>query len=544
MKREILLSPACRAPQLWGYTGEKEHTRITVELPEDIAGCNFYRAEITIKGKMFRTDYLEILDGKVCFELTSAMVEASGVVTAQVIGYIVDDNGDIEEIGKTEIYKGNIKKSLSGKLTPADSDPSLLDRILAKLNELLDKAHTHRNHKTLEGFYCESLETGFSFDVSSNELKWQGKPVMFEGFGATIRKAGPDVNENGDNVYRIWLNWGSMSYEAPAEYIDIPITGVKNSATQNNGGVISNGEELDLGLGAKSGGIKSVSALPETANEGDVVYYCPPANTLTAADAYHKVYIDMNEVKRALEYMNSLDFNYEGWFTIALYLSEIEQNGISISVTAPQMDISFTGVFAEGYKTIGNGWGKAEGEEAVQYKAENSVYSDDEQMYLLPYPILSFNIGAIDEQYMLDNSVVEAVSMPEFKLLYTLPRFYRFTNSKWVELPYTKPELPSEVDCVLDNMNLGYGYGILPNILYNFGEIDQLKVGFIEEEVDKANEYKFSFISGETATVLTLPSSVKWVNELTVEANKRYEISVVDNVALWCAVDYTAEVTE
>ena len=77
----------------------------------------------------------------------------------------------------------------------------------------------------------------------------------------------------------------------------------------------------------------------------------------------------------------------------------------------------------------------------------------------------------------------------------------------------------------------------MPNKEYVFGEVTELTVSFAEGDIGKRNEYLFSFISGETATVLTLPSSVKWVNELTVEANKRYEISVVDDIAIWCAVD-------
>ena len=81
-----------------------------------------------------------------------------------------------------------------------------------------------------------------------------------------------------------------------------------------------------------------------------------------------------------------------------------------------------------------------------------------------------------------------------------------------------------------------------PNIYYSFDEVETLIIDFAEGTPNKVNEYLFSFISGATATVLTLPSVIKWVNELTVEANKRYEISVVDKVALWCAVDY--EVTE
>lgn len=152
MKREIQLSDSCRAPQLWGYAGEKDHSVLIVELSKDIADCDFCQAEIAIKGNLYRTDDLEITDSKVSFELTSAMVETSGIITAQVIGYIVDENGDIEEIGKTEIYRGNIKKSLSGKLTPADSDPSLLDRLLAKVHVLLEKMHSHNNAATLDKF--------------------------------------------------------------------------------------------------------------------------------------------------------------------------------------------------------------------------------------------------------------------------------------------------------------------------------------------------------------------------------------------------------
>lgn len=76
-----------------------------------------------------------------------------------------------------------------------------------------------------------------------------------------------------------------------------------------------------------------------------------------------------------------------------------------------------------------------------------------------------------------------------------------------------------------------------PNTMYIFNEVDNLNIEFNIQESNYRDEYIFSFISGATPTVLTLPSSVQWANELTVEANKRYEVSVVDNIGLWCAVD-------
>lgn len=80
-----------------------------------------------------------------------------------------------------------------------------------------------------------------------------------------------------------------------------------------------------------------------------------------------------------------------------------------------------------------------------------------------------------------------------------------------------------------------------------FGEVESLTLEFmpVMDYLEFCrNEYSFTFISGATPTVLTLPNTVKWANELTIEANKRYEISIVDNIGLWCAVDYTPEVSK
>ena len=48
----------------------------------------------------------------------------------------------------------------------------------------------------------------------------------------------------------------------------------------------------------------------------------------------------------------------------------------------------------------------------------------------------------------------------------------------------------------------------------------------------------FEFISGSTPTVLTLPTSVKFPDDYEIEANKKYQISIVDNIGLIVGVDY------
>jgi hypothetical protein len=70
-----------------------------------------------------------------------------------------------------------------------------------------------------------------------------------------------------------------------------------------------------------------------------------------------------------------------------------------------------------------------------------------------------------------------------------------------------------------------------PNKLYIFPEMTSLEItlgGIVDNSI--VQEYKFRFVSGTSATTLTLPESVK--GELTIEANKIYEVSIVDNLLL------------
>ena len=71
-----------------------------------------------------------------------------------------------------------------------------------------------------------------------------------------------------------------------------------------------------------------------------------------------------------------------------------------------------------------------------------------------------------------------------------------------------------------------------PNTFYVFPEMASLSVTFSDPvALDIVKEYKFRFTSGATATMLTLPSTV--VGDITVETNKVYEISIVDNYLVY-----------
>ncbi|MDE6470008.1 MAG: hypothetical protein K2L19_03180 [Eubacterium sp.] len=78
---------------------------------------------------------------------------------------------------------------------------------------------------------------------------------------------------------------------------------------------------------------------------------------------------------------------------------------------------------------------------------------------------------------------------------------------------------------------------IQPNVYYCFGEVESLSIEFGPEKADCVNEYMFEFISGSTPTNLMLPADIKWATEIDVSANKKYQVSIVNNVGLMAGVD-------
>lgn len=189
----------------------------------------------------------------------------------------------------------------------------------SSLLELTEKAHRHNNKKTLDGFYCESLETGFATDVSSEQLKWQGKPIEFQGFGAKIKRI-TEVENNGSKFMRLWLDWGSMSFvDSNTNFIDIPVAEVKNSIIEDDGGFIINGSEIEFDT-TESNGIKIVNELPADAKIGDVI--CLPKATerqaISAADIVPgETIITAIKANFDVDYSNypSLTENY--WISLA-----------------------------------------------------------------------------------------------------------------------------------------------------------------------------------------------------------------------------------
>lgn len=74
---------------------------------------------------------------------------------------------------------------------------------------------------------------------------------------------------------------------------------------------------------------------------------------------------------------------------------------------------------------------------------------------------------------------------------------------------------------------------IAPNVLHKWGTVSTLTITLTAPtDTSVYNEYMIQFSSGSTPTTLSVPSTVKWVSEPMIEANKTYQISIVDNIGL------------
>lgn len=63
-------------------------------------------------------------------------------------------------------------------------------------------------------------------------------------------------------------------------------------------------------------------------------------------------------------------------------------------------------------------------------------------------------------------------------------------------------------------------------------EVASLDISLADGEDGVVNEYLVQFTSGATATTLTLPDDIAWMSAPSVQANKTYQVSIVNNLGV------------
>lgn len=111
------------------------------------------------------------------------------------------------------------------------------------------------------------------------------------------------------------------------------------------------------------------------------------------------------------------------------------------------------------------------------------------------------------------------------------------------------PDTYATKQYVEDNEQITYGvvnhgtsdtssYAVTPNVFHVWGTVTSLSIT-LATPTDSSimNEYLLQFTSGSTATSFSTPSTVVWVSEPSIEANKTYQVSIVNNIGIIASVD-------
>lgn len=84
-------------------------------------------------------------------------------------------------------------------------------------------------------------------------------------------------------------------------------------------------------------------------------------------------------------------------------------------------------------------------------------------------------------------------------------------------------------------------FNLVPNEFHVWGTVSSLTLTLANPvDPDYYAEYIFEFTSGSTPTSLSIsPNTIKWPETPTIEANKTYQVSILNGIGLIVAVDNT-----
>jgi hypothetical protein len=74
-------------------------------------------------------------------------------------------------------------------------------------------------------------------------------------------------------------------------------------------------------------------------------------------------------------------------------------------------------------------------------------------------------------------------------------------------------------------------FTLTPNTFHIWEEVSALTLTLGSETAGVANEFLFQFNSGSEATTLTMSDDIKWTEELTIEPNRIYQVSILKGLA-------------
>lgn len=146
----------------------------------------------------------------------------------------------------------------------------------------------------------------------------------------------------------------------------------------------------------------------------------------------------------------------------------------------------------------------------------------------------------------LTKAQYDAIASPSDTELYLVPDEIDNVPTSGSDNPvksggvYTALTSKADKTAIMNHGTSDTTYSVTPNIMHIWGTVPSLAITLgTPTDATIVNEYMIQFESGSTATTLSLPSSVEWAEScgsLSVETNKTYQISIVNNIGLWASI--------
>lgn len=180
-----------------------------------------------------------------------------------------------------------------------------------------------------------------------------------------------------------------------------------------------------------------------------------------------------------------------------------------------------------------------EGYSSVSVNVQNSYTSSDEGKVVNNGSLVSQTSATYTTNNTYDTTLINSVTVdvsgggitPTGTYTITSSGTYDITNYAYVEVDidmWTEQTI-STAGAVSQTLS--------PFVIYHFtGAVTSLTITLGVPESGQLAHYHFDFLSGSTATTLSLPQSVDMPDNFAVETNNRYEVDILNNygtVSLW-----------
>lgn len=476
--------------------GEHNRAQLVFALPDDFAGADYVNAEFK------KSDNSDVVmeglipkDGFITIPLTQGLTNVCDQIDIQLVAYTV--NGvEITEIAKSLTVCGVIRPSLN--ILFNHDEPGIIERVIAfinawseKLSEMWNAKHNHENRTLLDSITPEMLG-GEQADWDENDPE-----------EVSYVKNRTHWHEEEEVTTDYTVNWvgTTPTYQAQPWAAD------------------------DLGI---------------TLNEGET--YTLQAAGATITDVCQKFTMTTDQGL-------TQDYYYIG--NLHIYDPSAEDNDFPMLLAMDKMrengEIIRTWNIVLTYDTLfGSNLSFSLGKTVAAYHPLSMDYMPDSVKDAVEVRHNHDNLEALDDmtvQTLTDVAANTAArhSHSNQQLLNQIGVATMISGTMPMAISYNNIPMDGWSTVFTNGANVS-------DILYAnvrlvcSTPLESLSINALSNPISiRVPEYLIEFTTGATAPTVTLPSSIIWANELTVEPNKHYQISILNNIALWCAVDVEEE---